>query len=289
MAGLYDDAPGHRMAYDADGSGGTLVNFNTSGVTQFTLAQLQAMNDEDSDSVTLSSAQGESKASCIIFPELRDVVGYCYIGGTTGSGSSIGNMEWSADTTNGLDGTWTSVGTWNRATSTNLEYLRNDITSLSITGAKGVRFRFATGGSGGQSFTILNLHLYGHPTASGDRLRLWHPTLDQEITGAYFDFGNVYQGQTITPVQFRVKNTSATLTASTITVSREVPTDGGTQTTLDALQLSDDNVTYGNTTSIASLAPGAISAIRYLKYAPNSSASLGLRWARIKASAATWT
>lgn len=278
MAGLYVDVPGHRMSYDIDGSVGFTTN-RTSSTTALTNGDLVTINSESSTGITV--ANGLSTG--ILFPELRDIDGALY---THGGASSAASFQTSADTTNGLDGTWTTVHTTSSFTTYSGIQFRTNISSFTSNGVIAIRATKSTGGDQ----VVRGFHIYGD-IASGqtpDRLRFWHPTLDQEVGAAYFDFAEVGRGLTSTK-QFRIKNNSASLTANTITISREALTDGGTQTTVAALQFSDDDISYGNTESITSLSAGSISSIFYVKYAPTTSATFGLRWARFRAIANSWS
>jgi hypothetical protein len=286
MAGFYSDVPDHRMTYDADGSIGLRISHTLSSTTTLSGAQMQELNDEDNGAYAIAGVGtgAQDLSLCIIFPELRDITGYKFeISGQTANSPTL---YWSNNTTNGLDGTWTSITAYGQV-GFDLAALRSPSTFSVVTGVKGLRFRGSYPNSASAA-NITCVHLYGERSSTSDRLEFWHPTDDEKVDPAFFDFGDVYQGQTLVK-QFRVKNLSGTLTANTITLSREANTDNGTQTTVAGLQFSDDNATWGDTESITSLAAGAISSIYYVEYAPTTSANLGLRWARLKAVAASWT
>jgi hypothetical protein len=241
------------------------------------------VNDEATGTAQLypSVTSGTSRMAWI-FPELRDVAGY-FIAGTF-HGSVV--LEWSASTTNGVDGSWTTVtssATTVAAASTKPGY--RTVQSMSVSGAKAVRISVTTTAAGPGS--VAAWHLFGKPTSGGDRLELWHPSLSQRVGGAHFDWGNAPQGST-GDVQFRVKNTSGSLTANTVTVSVEAPTDTSPSVS-GQHTLSDNGVTFGATVSLGSLAPGAVSGVLTLRRATPSNAALGLWTFRVKAAAGSWT
>lgn len=290
MAGFYPDVPAARMPYDRDGTIATRVKGDgtTSTVTG---ADLIKWNDDSSGTWADMGASGETDTQewvAFIFPELRDLSAMFLMDYDRTSFAAA--VQTSTDTTNGRDGTWTSRGTVTSASSTgNMTTARTEIRTLSVAGVKAVRVC----GPGRNVFNSNRraTHIYGTITAgqTPDRVRLWHPTLDQPLsdTPAYFDWGDTAQGSTATKT-FRVKNNSSTLTANTITVSREALTDLS-PTVVSQLDLSYDGGGYGSTASIASLAPGAISNLVTLRRQSSATAELGLGWQRIIAAAATWT
>jgi hypothetical protein len=107
------------------------------------------------------------------------------------------------------------------------------------------------------------------------------------LTPAYFDWGNVAQG-TSQVKSFRVKNLSSTLTAGGINLSFEVLFDSGTAFK-DAHQLSPDSATYSTSLSISDLGPGAISPVKYLRFAPTLTQPLSIWSGFVRAIATTWT
>ena len=291
MAGNYPDVPGPRMAYDRDG---TVVTNSArpSGTTSvLTPAQVSVMNNEDANEYVIWNTSDGTNLMAWLFPELRDVVGYRLQGGR--EYVNIGPLETSVDTTNGLDGAWTLVNsssTWVRSTNANpvvnKEDLRSNILPVNIVGTKAIRFTVGTFGT--RFFSAV--HLYGKPSAgqNPDRLQIWHPTLNQEVGGAHFDWGDAARA-TSADRTFRIKNNSATLTANTVIVSTEAPTD--TTPSVPA-QHSLEKVSapgFTATVQIPSLAPGAISEIITVRRVTPSNAAVALWWARMLASAATWT
>jgi hypothetical protein len=225
----------------------------------------------------------------VYFPEKRDVTHY-YLASGGPSDNILGGAagaQVSVDTTNGIDGTWTNI-----ALPTSLRYTtippryRTTIVAATASGIRGMRWNITSPASTGGFAPALQV--YGTLTAgeNPDRLELWHPTSDERVGAAYFDWGDVGRGST-GDLTFRVKNQSATLTADTITVSvdglaQPTPTVSGAHT------LSNGGA-FAATTSVASLAPGAISDVLTLRRILAANAALSVWTFRVNAVAASWS
>lgn len=284
MAGLYPDVPDTRIAYDRDGTSVFFVNRGTGNIVTLNQTQINAINDEAVGTYNWSQ-QGATLSLGFVFPELRDITHYNfgYGGGIIGGG--LTNIEISTDSTNIYDGTWTSLGAMTSTTG-GVAGVRTGIRVLG--GATGVRaIRFNAGNTNG-SIQQMWLHLYGSITAGENphRLVMWHPTLDEPATGALFDIGDIPRG-TQTVCQFRIKNISPAQTASTITIGLETLTNP-TPSILTQHALSLDGVSYAATQSIASLAPGAVSSVVYIRQQMSVSAAVGPWSIRFYADAASW-
>lgn len=278
MAGSYPDVPARRMAYDRDGT--VLVTTDGSRLNPAVLANsyLQGLNAEVAGYVT----PGQEGGVCFMFPELRDITGY--VTSNTAVGSTA--IYTSVDTTNGSDGTWVSRGNAVNNGTTKAG-MRTGITTVSWLGVKALEFRMTYWDVGQR---IYQAHLYGDIAAGANpnRLRLWHPTSDIEYSAAHFDWDDIGRGTTA-DVTFRVKNNSATLTANTITVSTDALTDT-TPSVPGQHTLSTASVpAYTATKALGNLAPGVISEVITLRRTTASTSALSLWWARVLASAATWT
>jgi hypothetical protein len=135
--------------------------------------------------------------------------------------------------------------------------------------------------------TFRNVHLYGEPAPgeNPNRLALWHPTLDQRVTPAYFDWGNVPRSSSADRL-FRVKNVSSTLTASSVRVAMEALTDT-TPSVPGQHSISSDGTTFLAQVNIGSLSPGAISGPLTLRRVIPSNAVLSLWSFRVFAESTT--
>lgn len=279
MAGSYPDALGARIAYDRLNC--TLLRVNSAtDIVAYSSAQVTGMNGEVSGSPSL----GDSVNIALIFPVPYDLT-HIYL--FTGNTASV-TVKASADTTNGYDGTWSTVRAGMDYKSASSSVISPSYrTQYALTGASGVKaIRLEPSGA-----TVFNvLHVYGQPSSSyTDRLALWHPTLDQPLTStpAHLDYGDVARGTAPTK-QFRVKNLSAALTAGSITVGAEALTDT-TPTFVSQTTFSNNGGAYASTASIASLAPGGISPVITAKLTTSGSTALGLYAQRYFATAASWS
>lgn len=288
---LYPTPPNHRMAYDRDGSQAFDFQTGTGGqaLHNYSTAQMQQLNQEAVAQISGSDTAGGTfhnyGTTCVgvVFPELRDVYAYFYSETTTNA--IAGNFQYSTNTTNGQDGTWTNAQALTAIQSPAGDSWRTGIQTLttSISGAKGVRVAYTNA----NDVLQYQFHLYGMPSSgqNPDSLRIWQPVTNAEVT-TVFDFGDIARGAAATQ-QFRVHNQSATKTASTITVSMEALTDAS-PSLIGQYQLSTDNVTFANSISIPNLGPGATSAVLYAKDTVAAGAQTGPWAARIVAAAGTF-
>lgn len=284
MTGVYPDVPTRRIPYDRDGSAGFYAQ-NSSTAVALSAGQMQNLNVEAGVSALLTSSFSSGANTGFvgfIFPQNMDIVAY-YIQYLD---MVVYDYQTSTNTTNGTDGTWTSIGPF-VAGPNNVDDYRDSIQVLGspLTNIKAIRFR--TGGSLSSASRFYTVHLYGTPTVTSTfGLSIWHPTLNQEVTGAYFDWGDVAQSSTGTR-QFRVKNQHPSLTAQGISVSMEALTPGS-PSIVAAHTFSTDNVTYTSSIAPADLAAGAISPILYIKRTLPSNAPLSVWAGRIVAAASAF-
>lgn len=287
MAGFYPDVPSPRMAYDIDGTIMAVV-FPSGSITTRSASECRNMNDEAFDQPELI---GKNTAYLtFIFPQFRDITHYSLWGGNLGGNN--GRITTSSDTTNGYDGTWTDHGTY-ALVNANKAALREEMKPLTVSGVKAIRFG-VTGNLNGGSQRPGLVHLYGR-LATGetpDRLRIWHPTLDEPLDdntsadGAHLDWGDTTQGTTADK-QFRIKNNSTTLTANSVALTTEVLSD--TTPALGAQLTYSDGGSFATSITIGTLAPGAISPVLTVRRATDAAANLGLWWLRTVAEAGSWS
>ncbi len=279
MVGLYPDAPGRKFETDVDGSVGFGISINEA--TPFSAAAMTNLSKTVSaNHVNLTNVNTTFYVG-YIFPELRDIAGFC-LRHNFGGWGSWNRVETSTNTTNGSDGTWTDRGAMGAS-----GHFRT-ITALAVAGVKAIRFRWGSTSSDNNGRWLGNLHVFGSilATSNSDRLTLWHPTLDQELSGAGLDFGDVPR-LSVPTKQFRVKNLSAAQTAGNIVLSVEAVNDT-TPTVVGVKSLSFNGSSYAASQNIGDLAPGVISSLCTLKTAPGSVATLGPWRQRVKVVGA-WT
>ena len=280
MTGFYPDVPGPRMAIDRDGTVGFYGNSNGVTVDGILTATQMGYLSSEAGVTAVGSYNGMIG---VIFPEPRDIVGWFI----RGSANTDVYLEKSTDTTNGGDGTWTTLAgpaggggsltpIMDASFSGTSPYYRSNITTGTATGIVGLRIRR----TGTTSIVAYTFHFFGSPTTTRNpALALWHPTSNAEVTGAYFDWGNVARSTNATRT-FRVKNVSSALTASGITVGFEALTPGS-PSIVASHTLSTDNITFTPSISISNLAAGAISPVLYLKRSNPSDDQLGARAGRL--------
>jgi hypothetical protein len=274
MVGLYPDAPGMMIQYDRDADAlyydGGWVTMNST--QRANLNKTPAVN-------AYSTTVWATNYVGVVFPEPYDIVGHSNAS-AGGTGNNV--IETSVDTTNGQDGTWVSRGGFSTAGF-------RAPTTVSWAGIKGIRWSFFNGSANKMSY--YGVHIYGQPSAAAltafpNRLRFWHPTLDQLLSGPGLDFGDLPRASTGTK-QFRIKNNSATQTANGVVLSSESLNDASP--TIVGVQAFDDGTGYASTKNIGALAPGAISGIITMRTVPTSTAVVGAWRQRARAIATNWS
>lgn len=285
MAGNYPDVPAPRLPYDLDGSVLFFHDIASGSVTLQANTVAQALNKETGGAGAMSYNSG-SRYRGIIFPSPRTIEAYFIqlVGNTYQWG--YGAMQVSADTTNGLDGTWTTIES-NWGFNANISTYRTAIRSISgATNIIAMRF-LASPGGGSVSNTWGAFHLYGTWLPTGEYVRFWHPTLDQPLGGADLDFGDVRQGTSSTK-SFRLKNISASMTAIDTVVSDEAPTDFTPSLPPQYDYSIDGGVNYAQAPTIPSIAPGAISGVITVRRTTPANAALSVHVLRVRATPTSW-
>jgi hypothetical protein len=261
MAGLYPDVPGHRMAYDRDG---TFVAFGflSGTVTPFTTADKRGANDADPS--TMAFVAGFQYV-ITVFPQQRDIRGLFQ--SVDNANKRPTAWQWSNDTTNGSDGTWTAfTGPTGTAVPDQppgaKDLYRTMIYPVTVNNVKAIR-SFTTNN---QNYGLVAHHIYGHETTP-QNLQLWHPTLDQRADPAYLDWAEQSQASSdpIPQRSFRIKNHHTTETRTSIMLSVEALAYSTPHANAGLHDLSADGVTWSATLPIANIAPGAISPVYYVR------------------------
>jgi hypothetical protein len=288
VAGTYPDVPGRRMAYDRDGTVGFTIDA-ANNVVQLDDASMRAGNDE-SNSIMARVDEGFHPGLWVgvLFPELRDLSGF-YLGYSGyGPAGPLLHLQYSTNSTSGLDGTWATWGADPPPQTPNVspDY-RVSVNAASLSGVRGVRVYIPPTFSSGIN-NLLAIHLYGQPATgqAPNRLRIWHPTLDQEVTGPYFDWGDVARG-TSASRDFRVKNFSGTQTAHSVEVLLETLTDAVPSV------VSQHTLTYHGSSpavsvNIGDLGPNAASDVLTVARFTPTNAQLSAWALRIIAAAGSW-
>lgn len=298
MAGNYDDVPGPRIAYDRDGTKVIGIDIDTAAFTEMNSSQIAAANNYASATAfNIHFASGTTSAGylALLFPRTMDIVGYYFSWARNHNWIVKGEFAYSMDSTNGLDGSWTTVddpfesADPNVANTVEAEW-RTEIVE-SIFTAKAVRFRWkVTSVTTNDRFVqVRALHLYGAPSAGAEAgLTLWDPDNDEAITdGAYFDWAEVVRGEEYTK-RFRVKNESG-FDASGVALSTSIPTDASpSMATYVDYEIETDPGNWVSSLDLGDLAAGDISPVVTARYTPASNAQLGIRGWRTLVEATEW-
>lgn len=275
MAGFYPDVPDNRMAYHLDGTK-IYIKHPDNTLTDIT-GNAAALNDEDGDAgYTNGYIYGYELV--FVFPELRDIRGYFWANTNSITPRAI---KVSTDTTNLLDGTWTSiVDPFSYSAAVYPNYRKN----VNLANAGNVKALSFTFDFPANARSIVAVHLYGFipPAESPQRLIFWDPTLNQQVSGAHFDWGDVVQGTSYTKT-FRINNNSPTLTANSVGLS------AGAETYAMSVEFSADGTTYTPTIDIGNLAPSATSGILHVRRNVPAAEPLRAQVCRFRAAAGSWT
>lgn len=259
----YPALPDHRMNYDNDG---TLVyrgSLASGAVAAATDPQKLAMQDISyaTEGIAMgATGSADTSYAFLFFPEQREVTGfYAYT-------NSLNVVDWvvlgSNDTGNGLDGTWetASLPSGGNFAKTNDHDWRSKIRPISFTGPKkNIRVGYAHSGSpfynGGN---ITAMHIYGEAAAgqmAHDLVFINHDDTPGVAFTAAEDFGDQPLGTTVVR-QFRVKNTSATRTATNVNIQCNAA---------DFAIGTSASGPWVVTINLASLGPGAESPTYYIR------------------------
>lgn len=286
MAGNYVDYPSYRIPYDKDGTYVTWID-PSNAVTALVSGDIAKLNDEnDANAVGV----GFGGYIALVFPRLMDIDAYLIKADFTNRFAATGALEGSPDTTNGLDGTWSSIAsTYTRLLVSDpiRPAYRTGINSVTAGGLRGIRFKLNSNSA--NSGQVSKIHIFGEPSAgeNTDMLAIWHPTLNQRVGHAYFDWGNVPRSSSADK-QFRVKNLSPTLTAQAPRVALNILTD--TTPSVAGWHTISKGAGFAAQQTLGDLAPGAISSeVCTLRRTTPSNAILSLWALRLFAESTTWT
>jgi len=284
------DPPGRRLAYDADGSVVTHYNVNTGAVTELTLANKQNLNDESGGTV-FGPDWGVVVHLGFYFPGLRDITNLFH--GSSGD-TGFQGVDYSVDSTNPLDGTWTNLSYSQNAGSAVIPNYRQNWAAAVASGVKALRFRYQTNGSGGSYNAVHSAHIYGKRAAGDTSRQVAFVKADGTRFNKDFDYqdqgrGSIYKWKSGTlfnqTSELYVKNFSATETANTVVIGQEALSGS----MLSNIRVSLDDVTYTTTLTINSIAPGASAGPIFVKWAPPANDILGLQTMRLPVTIGSWS
>ena len=281
----YTPAPDQRLPYDVDGSI-VVQDIDTHTPAHFaSSSDMQGWQSAAGAAPNTGYTNVNSPISTwICFPQLTVVTGiYGYADGRA-YGGAFDEVTGSADSTNGLDGTWetATLSGGFPAPPGYTDLWRSGIKPVSFSGPmKWVKVRFQNPGTPGY---LVQLHVYGHK-ASGevpdDLIAIDSDEGSSEFTGPE-DFGDVHEASTPITRSFKIRNTSATLTANSVLVEVDLGSHW---------KISLDGATWVTSLTLpSSIAPGADSPTIYIQDIPPSfTAPLGPDEGRVVWQAGSWS
>ena len=289
----YPTLPGRRFEYDVGGGSVYYGNDINDITTVLTSEQMALLNGIGNTSAVISRevTQAEVIRTVWMFLPERYVVaglGMIHKASTSGGACSI-SVAGSADSTNGLDGTWINATLPNGSIPVNMvddDVWRDSIQPCTFSEAiKVLRVRYFSsyGGIGGSRVFIYALHIYGVKAAGEvpDDILF----LDDDASGdpefiRDLDFGDRPEGTTVTH-RIKLLNSSTTKIANNLTLSL---------IDVDFTFSMDEGATWVTGATITSLAPqGTSSSILIKNTIPPPTQMLGPRAPRFEVTIGSWS
>lgn len=259
------ELPNNKFMYESDG---TTIIFYANGVEYnpgLTAQETVNMNAYWKSSGGGHSYHNNGVTYIFVFPELRDITHVL----VAGSGwDNIGvTGEYSRDTVNGSDGTWTPFTIYSKYQSplSEVQYRTLMRPVDGVTAVRSVKFNVGqyTGWMFGDKYgQYAHIHLYGDKAATVNRLAFWHPTQNYEVDRSYFDWQEFEPGTSST-MQFRVKNCSATYRAEDTILSTSSLLDPYDYTNEHTFSIGGGG--YTKTLNVGTLTAGQISNVVTMK------------------------
>ncbi len=301
MAGAYPDNPSRRLAWDEtapavfealDTPGGQGKSVGTVPTVPYTLMGQSDIDKLNREGFVLSTTTvrrtGNNHGAWIIlmFEEAKDIDGgFAWM---TVDAERTHWIAYSTNTTQGLDGTWTTLGITTTHGSPGEfaappgDGYRDLISSVAVSGVRSLMIY----GGADDVIEWWTYHFYGVPDAgeTPDRLLFLDPDdSDNEFTKP-LDYGDIERGETFDDT-FKVRNNSSSLSANTVQLTGQdlfggaggwlTYSDGGSfQATLSIGNLAS-STTYGSTITVRNIVP--------------TGTVLGTYVARTRITAASWT
>lgn len=220
------------MAWDDDGSIAATRRAaeGTSGgtyPTQFSeLAELdmQEANDEQTaGAFSLPTGSGGTSYSYLlmIFPELRELDGvYISVDGASAPSPSSSVLATSGDTTNGINGTWTTRDASYAIGNRDIDGWRTDIVTFAVSNIRAWRL-YVQANDNQNTRLIQRVHVYGEIAAgeTPDRL-LWVDNDSGSEFSLPIDYGDIPRGSA-EDREVVLRNNSSSLTAGSVQMTAE--------------------------------------------------------------------
>lgn len=269
------------FAYDMANDGTVVKAINGVGNTLIaTLSSAQVAALMDLKQNATYSISTDRPTLVVMFPGPRAITGALI----DQFANQVANLviSGSNDTTDGIDGTWTTLhstagayGSYRTAGVVRAPWALSGTWSA---------LRFAHSYNAISISYWASLVVFGTTAVSG--VAFWDDTNDVLLDTADMDHGDLYVGAAASIKQFRIKNLSAQ-TANTITVNARTASTFGV---LDDDTTFDIGSGYAASIVIPSLAPGAISSVISMRRAtPTVLAAGTIEMATVQAIVSSWT
>jgi hypothetical protein len=215
------DVDGTEVGTRTDGSdpADLLASGVSSWLTGLSKQNLNSVQRSETWGITGEAGYSYSRAFWFFFPELREVVdiGLFFSANTVNQNYDDYRIQGSADSTNGMDGTWENAVCSPPPPNNAADYWRSTIRTVSFSGPiKVLRIAFKAGAyGGGETAYITGVHVYGQKAAgeAPDDILMCDDAGDELV--ALKDWGDRPEGTTQI-WYFRVKNASATKIANSV-------------------------------------------------------------------------
>ena len=288
--GFFNDPVGRRFGIDIDGTRAFTTN-SGGGISDQSSSLLAANNGNGGPNIYGAGGQSVTYTT-IYFPEKRDLT-HAYMnwygGNSTFGHHNFAGCSISPDSTSPINGTFTGVSFGVGGDNRNPQ-------QFSHAGVIAVRFAFdLQDGVGTAYWQITNINFWGIISPPFTPHRLEFVDAGGARLPIDFDFGDIPKGSTriwgpgntyneSSPVY--VKNLSTQKTANNVVVAVEA-VQNNEMNTVESISL--DNVTFSASLAFSSIAPNNSVGPIFVKYAPPTNNTLGLKISRLKSTVASWT
>lgn len=302
--GFYTDPPARRIGYDKDGTIGLRID-RGGVVSQLSSDAMEYLNKERDVPYggAIPSPLGFGQQTpfeylVLIFPEKRDITDiFRTMSPANYSLDTASSIQYSYDTTNGVDGLWISDSTYGVDSQPPQPAYRDQIVSVGLFGIKAIKFMYP-GHPAPSGMRIGKIHLYGKisPSETPHRL-IFCDSLGSEFARD-FDFGDQKRDTTLVWTGSNgfnlnsglyLKNNSSDRVANNIVVSIEDTSHSLGSDMIDYLTLSKDGVSWDYTLSWTKLDPGEMVGPILVKSDIPAGATLGVEASRLVADVESWT
>lgn len=288
----YPTLPGRKFEYDIGGGSVYYGNDINDITTALTTEQMAELNNVDNARIVMQKNVYNTTAVLTVWvflPERYVIAGLGMLHVLSNWGGAGVTVAGSADSTNGLDGTWINGTLPNGAISKAMldnDQWRDDIQPCTFSEAiKVLRLRYSGGYQYAEdaSVKIYALHVYG--VKAGGEIPDDILFLDDDESGdpefiRDLDFGDRPEGTTVTH-RIKLRNSSATKIANNLTLSL---------IDVDFTFSMDEGATWVTGATITSLAPqGTSSSILIKNTIPPPAQMLGPRAPRFEVTIGSWS